>query len=303
MPGEPAAIAAPRRPLVLFYNAPFPRMENPVQVDCGGACVFTADRSRLREATAVVFHIPTLRGIGLPMKHPGQRWVAWSMESEVNYPVLADPVFMGQFEITMTYRRDATVWCPYFGPGTDTAILAPPQLKTERSPAVYFQSSRIDRSGRVPYVAELMKRVKVDSYGRILHNRDLSGPDTGRDTMLAVIGRYKFTLVFENSIARDYVSDKLFDALAAGSVPVYRGAPNVAELAPAEHCFIDAAAFRGPTDLAAYLNWLDTHDAEYEQYLAWKRTGLSARFQALVASLRGAVHCRLCELLRRPPTP
>lgn len=291
-------------PLVLFYNAPFSRMDG-VELDCGAACRFTSDARCLPRATVVVFHIPTLRGIALPPKYPGQRWAAWSMESEVNYPELVDPAFMRQFEITMTYRRTASVWVPYFGgPGFDAkALLTPPRPKTESSPLVHFRSSTIDRWGRTAYAAALMRRVKVDSYGAVLHNRDLADPDAGRETMLSVIARYKFTLVLENSLADDYVSDKFFDALIMGSVPVYRGAPNVAAFAPADRCFIDATDFAGPVELAAYLNQLNEHDAAYQEYLAWKETGLSPRFQALLASLRVHALCRLCEYVRRPLPP
>ena len=303
----PSGAGAPgrRRPLVLFYNRLFPRMDDPARTDCGGACAFSSDRACLPRATAVVFHIPTLRGVTLPPRYPGQQWVAWSMESEANYPELADPAFMRRFEMTMTYRSGATVWSPYFGgPGFDAAaFLTPPRPKTEAAPVVYFQSSPIDRWGRTAYAAALMRRVKVDSYGKVLHNRDLPHPDAGRETMLAAVARHKFTLVLENCLTEDYVSDKFFDALIMGSVPVYRGAPNVAAFAPAEHCFIDAADFAGPVELAAHLNWLDRHDDAYHAYLAWKESGLSPRFRALLESLQGPLLCRLCEHLRGAGPP
>ena len=286
-------------PLVLFYNRAFFGFGDPTKVDCGGRCEFTSDRRRIAQANAIVFHIPTLRGIPLPPKRPWQRWVAWSLESAVNYPELADPPFMRQFEITMTYRRDATVWWPYFEPDTAAALLRPPCPKTESSPLVYFRSSTVDRCGRTAYAAALMRRVKVDSYGRVLHNRDLPALDNGRETLLTVSARYKFTLVLENSLAEDYVSEKFFSALTSGSVPVYRGAPNIGDFAPAVRCFINAADFAAPAELAAYLNWLNEHDDPYRDYLGWKYTGLSARFQTLVDSVRGEPLCRLCDYLRR----
>jgi len=290
---------APRPPLILFYNRAYPSLTHLSKLDCADTCEFTFDVGRLPDAAAVVFHIPTLQGLRLPPKRPAQRWVAWSMESEVNYPELADPDFMRQFEITMSYRRDAAVWSPYFGPETADALLAPPQPKTEASPVVHFRSSPIDRCGRTEYAAALMRRIKVDSYGKILHNRDMLGPDTGWDTMIPTTARYKFALVLENSIAEDYVSDKFYSALVAGSVPVYRGAPNVAVFAPAEHAFIDAADFAGPAELASYLNWLNEHDDAYQKYFAWKRTGLSTSFRELVEAARGDPFCRLCAHLRR----
>jgi hypothetical protein len=301
MPEHGLSMAAPalRPPLILFYNRAYPSLAHLNKLDCGEACEFTFDVERLPEAAAVVFHIPTLRGLRLPPKRPGQLWIAWSLESDVNYPELADPAFMRQFEITMSYRRDATVWHPYFGPEIADALLAPPQPKTETSPVVHFRSSPIDRCGRTEYAAALMRRIKVDSYGKILHNRDMPGPDTGWDTMIPTTARYKFALVLENSIAEDYVSDKFYCALVAGSVPIYRGAPNVAVFAPAEHAFIDAADFAGPAELAAYLNWLNEHEDAYQEYFAWKRTGLSTGFRELVEAARGDPFCRLCAHLRR----
>jgi hypothetical protein len=297
--GLSARRALPLPPLVLLYNQPFSGMGNLAELECGVACDFTWDLRRLAESTAVVFHIPTLRGIPLPPKQPGQQWVAWSLESEVNYPELADPAFMRRFEITMTYRRNATVWHPYFGPETEAALLAPPRPKTESSPMVYFRSSAVDRCGRTAYAAALMRRVKIDSYGRVLHNRDLPVPDAGAETIMSVTGRYKFALVLENSLAEDYVTEKLFYALISGSVPVYRGAPNVSAFAPADHCLINAADFAGPVELAAYLNWLNEHDADYREYLAWKQIGLRPEFRALVKSVRTKPLCRLCRHLRR----
>lgn len=288
-----------RRPLVLLYNSPFLGLKDAAKIDCRGACEFSSDPACLPRAAAVVFHIPTLRGIALPRKYPGQKWVAWSMESDVNYQELADPAFMGRFEITMTYRRGATVWYPYFGPGTDAALLTPPRPKTESSPVVYFRSSPIDQSDRTAYAKALMRRIKVDSYGGVLRNRHLPMEDAGRETMLAVTARYKFALVLENSIAEDYVSDKFFDALIAGSVPVYRGAPNVAAFAPGDRCFINAVDFSSPAELAAYLNRLNEHDEAYQEYLTWKRTGLRPEFRAMVARLSEQPFCRLCQLLLR----
>ena len=53
---------------------------------------------------------------------------------------------------------------------------------------------------------ELMKHVKVDSYGQCLHNRDLPenlrDPAAGIDTMelLDIIAQHKFALAIENAI-------------------------------------------------------------------------------------------------------
>jgi Fucosyltransferase, N-terminal len=56
--------------------------------ECG--CEIWYDRSRWQEADAIVFHLPQLRVSRFPpRKLPGQFWVAWCMESEAHYPMLA----------------------------------------------------------------------------------------------------------------------------------------------------------------------------------------------------------------------
>ena len=197
----------------------------------------------------------------------------------------------------MTYERGATVWCPYFGPDIADRLLKAPSAKTAKSPAVYFRSSPIDRSGRGRYAFELMKHVKVDSYGGILRNRQLPEADRGRDTRLATLACYKFTLAFENSIAPDYVTEKFFDPLVAGSVPVYLGAPNVSDFAPAERCFINVADFGSPAALAAHLNALAQDDEAYAEYLSWKGRELGLGFRVHLDALRASAFSRLCGAL------
>ena len=43
---------------------------------------------------------------------------------------------------------------------------------------------------------------------------------------------YKFTLAMENSVDESYTTEKLWQALKMGTVPIYWGASNVRELLP-----------------------------------------------------------------------
>ena len=283
--------------LILYYNPDWISVpeEGPL---CDGRCDLTLDRARFNEADVVVFHIPTLSPELRLEKMPGQRWVASSMESEVNYPRLRNADFMRWFDYTMTYRLDSDIPMPYFNVALAHELLTPPQPKTEVAPAVYIASSLVDRSKRMGYVQELMRDIAVDSYGRSLQNRTFA-EDRGRETKLETIARYRFTLAFENSIARDYVTEKFFDPLIAGSVPVYLGAPNVADFAVGEHCFINSADFAGPRELADELQRLTRDERAYQEFLAWKTRPLNDRFLRLVDQTRGRSLCRLCEALNR----
>jgi hypothetical protein len=253
------------------------------------------DRRAAVEADAIVFHLPTLDLASLPHgRRPGQRWVAWSHESEVNYPIMVDAAFMANFDLTMTHWRASDVWVPYLPKAQH--LFVPPAPKTEAAPAVYISSNARDRSGRDDYVRELMRHVAVDCYGRQLNNRRIENDD-GRHAKLRTIARYRFTLAFENSIAPDYVTEKFFDALIAGSVPVVLGAPNVAEFAPAPDAFLDVRDFPDPAALATRLRELSADAAAYDAMLAWKRTGYSKSFAALVAACAEDPWVRLARKL------
>lgn len=254
------------------------------------------DRHAAPMADAIVFHLPTLDLATLPVgRRPGQRWVAWWLESEANCPIVDDAAFMRAFDLTMTHRRPADVWTTYLPDQTE--LFRAPVAKTEAAPVAYVASSPHGRSGRDAYVAELMRHVAVDSYGARLRNRAIPGDD-GQRAKIRTIARHRFTLAFENSIARDYVTEKYFDALCAGSVPIVLGAPNVAEFAPSPGCHLDVANFRDPAQLAARIRELCADDAAYASMLRWKEEGASATFRALVAEAGGDPWVRLARRLR-----
>ncbi len=278
---------------------------NPLEVPdtLPDGCEITEDRRRLDEADAVVFHVPTLRFYHRPRKRPGQLWVAWSLESDVNYPNLSDPAFMARFDLTMTYRRDADViwgYQPFYlsADNMERALLTPPRRKNSERPVAMLISSPIDRSGRRAYARELARHIPIDSYGRFLRNKRLPH-DSGRPTKLDLIAQYPFTVAFENSISDDYVTEKLYDPLVAGSVPIYLGARNVGELAPAERCFLDVCDFGSPGALAEHLHALLCDPAAYAELLAWKRRPLRPDFRALLDRQRTHPWVRLYEALRR----
>jgi len=265
---------------------------------------FSTDRRRLADASAVVFHIPAWmrhwasdrKGLGWLLrgaKRRGQLWVAWSMECEEHYPLLRDAEFMRHFDITMTYRLDADVPATYI---TDDGFRTPPQAKLAEPLVAAFVSSRTDRSDRARYFRELARHLPIASFGALLRNRSLPR-DEGRATKLDTIGQYKFTLAFENARAQDYVTEKFFEPLTAGSVPVYLGAPNVDDMAPGEHCFVNAAEFPDPKRLAEYLLDVGHDEAAYHEYLAWKEQPYRASFQRLLALNQPHPFVRLCALI------
>jgi hypothetical protein len=76
--------------------------------------------------------------------------------------------------------------------------------------------------------------------------------------------QYKFCICYEN--CRDcpgYVTEKIFDCLVAGCVPVYLGARNIHEYVPRE-CYIDRRNFASYHELYTYLHTMS--EQQYQNY-------------------------------------
>jgi hypothetical protein len=287
-----------KRPVVLIWCDPWFDVEGAARL-VAERCELTTDRARFPTADAVIFPIPTLGDAGNappPRRaHPEQCWVAWCAECYVHYPELDDPAFMGGFDLRMTYRFDSDLPIPYLWPGMFDElppIVPLPQRRTV--PVAAFVSSAWDRCGRDGYLAELMRHVEVDSYGTVCHSADLDH-DRGVSTKLETIATYRFTVAFENAIGDDYVTEKLFQPLLVGSVPIYRGAPNVASFAPGEGCYIDATAFPGPRELARFLTAIG--DDDYARYHDWRQRPLLPEFTRRCERVAGHALERLARVV------
>ncbi len=81
---------------------------------------------------------------------------------------------------------------------------------------------------------------------------------------IQTIATSKFTIAFENYRFDDYVTEKIYDAMAAGSVPIYSGAPNIETYVP-KACFIDYHQFNDMEKLYHFIKTMD--DATYKTYL------------------------------------
>ena len=291
------------RALILLFNSSFgyPVFEEPP----GGlpaAFELTNDLRRFDEAGVVVFHTPTLGSLKGLHKPPGQVWVDWRMESAINFPRLEDHSLSERFDLTASYQQGADLFISYLDLLDKDEKSLRSQPKPKEGVATLFMSGPGDASGRIGYATELMRHMEIDSFGRRLRNKQLA-VDEGSSTKMSTIARYKFTLAFENAIEPDYVTEKFYEPLIAGSVPVYLGAPNVAELAPAPDSYIDVRDFESPRALADRLRELDRDLDAYAAYLDWKTRPFDPRFQRLMDTRSRHPLLRLCDLVSAERSP
>ena len=79
-----------------------------------------------------------------------------------------------------------------------------------------------------------------------------------------VLKNYKFAFCFENSIFPGYITEKIFDVMFAGCIPVYCGAPDIKKIVPSD-CFVDLRDFKNFSDMTAFLESIN--EQVYANYI------------------------------------
>ena len=283
--------------IILFYNSMWGQPLDYTRQEIPEPFVITEDRNLYDKASAVVFHVPSLGfdfvvGRG-PIKRKGQIWVAWSMESTAHHPILSMELVMRRFDLTMTHSRDSDIWCPYILP-SHREELRNALIEKTGGLVNAFISSRYDTNGRTEYLGEMMKHIEVHSYGKLFRNAP-QPKGAGRQFKLETMARHKFSIAFENASETDYVTEKFYDPLITGSVPVYLGAPNIEEFAPGEKCFINVSDFDGPEPLSRFLLDLSRDPVRYSEYFEWKKKPFLQGFEELLQEAHESVLVRLCS--------
>lgn len=192
------------------------------------------------------------------------------------------------FDVVMTTSLSSDVPVGYFS-WAEYDIMAPVQPKTESALAAAFISNCDALNFRLKALEQLMKiGILIDSYGACHRNRD------GQVNKVEALKHYKFSLAFENSNEEDYVTEKFFHSLVAGTIPVVIGAPNIQDFAPGPRSILHIRELNDVNAVAKTMKYLAENPDAYNQSLRWKYEGPSDPFKALVDM--AAVHssCRLC---------
>lgn len=106
----------------------------------------------------------------------------------------------------------------------------------------------------------------VNYFEKILHRTSQFYPSY-RGTLKNkwdVLPQYRFSLCYENIHSEPgWVTEKIFDCMRAGCVPIYWGAPNITDYVD-KNAFIDRRRFKSNEELDDYIT--NVTESEYEQY-------------------------------------
>jgi hypothetical protein len=197
----------------------------------------------------------------------------------------------------MSYHLDADIVTPYFSSAINNLLRGPVKEKSSEKNVCAFISSSFHKSGRLTYLKTLMNYLDIHSFGKVLRNKTLEN-DTGHQSKMNTMAEYKFTIAFENGIRRDYVTEKFFDPLMAGSVPIYLGAPNIDDFAPGDKCFINASDWDSPESLARYILTVCNDQELYQSYSDWRSKPFRPSFITLLEEQKEHAFVRLCRKIQ-----
>ena len=127
----------------------------------------------------------------------------------------------------------------------------PRELYSERERAIQFFETQ--KAGLFEFYGFGWESKKHPSY--------LGTVDDKIDTLM----QYRFSICYENIEGiHGYITEKIFDCFAAGTIPIYLGAPNIETHIPKE-CFVDRRDFKTDENLFSFL--INFSKDDYETYL------------------------------------
>ncbi|KAK2701217.1 hypothetical protein QYM36_020115 [Artemia franciscana] len=252
-------------------------------------CYITHNKSHKSssEYDAIVFHAPLLYlwpAISNRAYH--QRYVFFSKESPVN--IRPYHHFGNFFNWTITYREDSDI---YFPKGEikrrEKRVKREYKTFTKQNLVVWMVSHCQTHGHREDYIDELRRYIQVDVYGTCGANRCLS--EYLEECYNMIQNNYKFYLSFENSLCKDYVTEKLFNILQYDVIPVVYGSADYNRILP-PNSYINALDY-SPSELANLLRDIGDDLIKYQRYFKWKE-----EYYLHIYDIKHAF-CELCKKL------
>ena len=265
-------------------------------------CVITKDKALQKKADAILFHLRNTPFGTIPKEHPpDQVWILMSMESpQHTRHGRTLRRFDHVFNWTASYKTSSDIY-NMFGykiplPNTNDALRRPmrnmAEGKTKMALQLVSHCGTYNRRQRV--VEALKKYIHVDVLGKCgqKHPCKRNG-EKETPCIKNFYKRYKFYLGFENSLCKEYFTEKLWRGLHNNMLPILYGAPmeDYLKVAPPDS-FLHLDNFTTIEELARYIRRLDANDEEYNKYFEWKSkyTIQYTEFEQFVCSVCAKLH-------------
>ena len=236
---------------------------------------------------------------------PAHYSIAESEESHGRFHKLFDTSFR-YYDAFSTTNPKSTIPRTYFrGLNSSDFLSAKPFHELIRGAS--FVASTCHRgegtTKRMAVVRQLQSQFRVDSLGQCHTTRNIpegislahsSNAHEQLKLKQSAISNYMFYCAFENTYEPGYVTEKVFDALIAGVVPIYLGpSSDCRPLLPHPRAAIFMDDFdQNLNHLVTYLQYLISNESAYEEHRAWRKTFDPSKASPLFTK---SWPCRVCE--------
>ncbi|KYQ94476.1 glycosyltransferase [Tieghemostelium lacteum] len=299
---------------------------------CSVECEYTSDKTLFDSSDAVMIEAQAFANFGyaylkqkpeLPQKQVNQYYINFGYEHDGYFPIFSEPGFHNHIDVNATFQQNysavpvtfACNWGSYDKGGIEEFKTTPIIPTAHKIQHIGFMASNCHGGGaiyRTSYLKDMMKQIRIDAMGMCLHNFDLAPEDNEHHLFddlgdsfrikRKVLGKYMFSISFENNNKTDYVTEKVFTSLLSGSVPIYMGADNIDEWVP-KGSIIKTSDFKSPTDLVNHLKYLISNHTAYEEYFQWKTEPFPEKFiEKHNKCLFYNGDCRICEYIHKRVT-
>ncbi|KAK5986086.1 Fucosyl transferase [Trichostrongylus colubriformis] len=227
-----------------------------------------------------------------------------SMETPMNSGLHAVP--LNFFNWTATYLLSSDVvfkYGPYFLPAKTAEekgfkfsdFHVDLSFPKKKSGILGFISNCNTTSKRELALKELSKYITVTIGGKCALDRaNVNLCPVGEDCM-KLYNDYPFYLAVENSVCKDYVTEKYWDKLMVPSIPIVMKRKTFESITTPPLSFIAMDDYASPKDMAEHLIRLQSDKEAYAEYFAWRKGGWTLAPWNAPGYRNG--YCRLCERL------
>ena len=270
---------------VLYYTTFFSSdamspLGKPDVYHCSADCQITSNREYVSEADIVIFHAWDIssKTVHVPAIFQSQRWIYYNREAPINNQwrqMLFLKSHGSQVDGIMSYRLDSDIFFPYGRivekKEIDEVQVLP--LKKEVKVA-WFVSNCHTSSKREELAKQLSKFISVHIYGKCGSYSCSRHHEAACNSMLE--REYTFYLAFENSLCRDYITEKIYRTLRLNVIPVVLTHPDNLRLLP-NGSYIDAGSFKSVKSLAEYMHTVGRDGTLYNSFFKWKSRYVSEK--------------------------
>ena len=243
-------------------------------------CVFTDNILTYNNANFVLFHSVSFQNFSSdyipPKLNSSQQWILHGLESPVYLSYINDMPhnITKLFDLTSSYHPNSNYYIPYgfCYKNRNELNLLPSFGKSEFDKknrfVAWIASNCKTLSKREIYIRKLRNYIPIDIYG----NCGKTKYHVASKRVFQLLNNtYKFYLSFENSLCKEYATEKVFRILSQriNIVPVVYGGANYEAMLPS-HSFIDASQFSSPKHLALHLKELGSNETAYANYFTWR---------------------------------